>query len=397
MLTSSQKGELNQAVVSYLRTELGDSRLADEVASGLGVSQVSPEMEGRLEAKWTALVLLQRRLMDLEEQLSESKMNQSHPQVAKGSWLPSIARQVLQEHRKPVVSVAYHPKWDTVVSGDEEGMIKVWSAELGEREATIRAHTRAVTGLDFSSDGKVLASCSSDLSVRLWDTDSWNNMRTLQGHDHTVSSVKFINEDLLASCSRDCTIRLWQTNTGYCTQVLKVHTAWVRTLSVCSNGSAIISAGNDMVVRVTPLGTSPGKPLECMGHEHVIECSAIAPVTADQHLAKIEGLKSPVPSPLKFNYFATGDRNNKILIWNTRREKIKELVGHDNWVRDLVFHPDGRFLLSVSDDKTIRIWDLENGGKLLKTIKAHDHFVTSMAYGRKSLATGSVDTTVKIW
>lgn len=101
-------------------------------------------------------------------------------------------------------------------------------------------------------------------------------------------------------------------------------------------------------------------------------------------------------------------------------------IGHDNWVRALVFHPSGKFLLSASDDKTIRIWDLRIG-RCTRTVEAHEHFVTCMAWGRASagggvptadgaegaavngngqvvevkpvmvLATGSVDTLVKVW
>jgi len=37
-------------------------------------------------------------------------------------------------------------------------------------------------------------------------------------------------------------------------------------------------------------------------------------------------------------------------------------IGHDGWVNDLVFHPNGKYLLSASDDKSVRIWDLEKNG-----------------------------------
>ena len=53
----------------------------------------------------------------------------------------------------------------------------------------------------------------------------------------------------------------------------------------------------------------------------------------------------------------------------------------DNWVRALVFHPSGKFLLSASDDKTIRTWDLATG-RCLKVLEAHGHFVTTLAWGR---------------
>lgn len=86
-------------------------------------------------------------------------------------------------------------------------------------------------------------------------------------------------------------------------------------------------------------------------------------------------------------------------------------------MRALVFHPAGKHLLSASDDKTLRIWDLTNG-RCIKTIDAHGHFVTCLAWGRalmggseggdgkangsqeprriNVIATGSVDQTIKV-
>lgn len=52
-------------------------------------------------------------------------------------------------------------------------------------------------------------------------------------------------------------------------------------------------------------------------------------------------------------------------------------VGHDNWVRGLKFHPGGKFLISASDDKTLRVWDIANK-RNSKTLDAHQHFVTSL-------------------
>lgn len=53
------------------------------------------------------------------------------------------------------------------------------------------------------------------------------------------------------------------------------------------------------------------------------------------------------------------------------------LVGHDNWVRGVVFHPGGKYLISASDDRTIRVWDLRNK-RCTKTLYAHSHFCTSI-------------------
>jgi len=100
-------------------------------------------------------------------------------------------------------------------------------------------------------------------------------------------------------------------------------------------------------------------------------------------------------------------------------------AGHDNWVRAIAFHPGGKFLLSSSDDKTIRCWDLEQQGRCVRTIDdAHSHFISCLRWApnlahqsavpeqngmkgkddaakvngiRCVIASGSVDMDVKIW
>jgi platelet-activating factor acetylhydrolase IB subunit alpha len=53
------------------------------------------------------------------------------------------------------------------------------------------------------------------------------------------------------------------------------------------------------------------------------------------------------------------------------------LVGHDNWVRGVIFHPGGKFIVSASDDKSLRVWDTRNK-RCMKTLEAHQHFCTSL-------------------
>lgn len=79
-------------------------------------------------------------------------------------------------------------------------------------------------------------------------------------------------------------------------------------------------------------------------------------------------------------------------MWDVKVGKcVVTLLGHDNWVTDLCFHSNGRFLISVSDDKSMRVWDLLSGRCTRKLLNIHSHFCTSIAIKNRTIVTGSVD------
>jgi len=309
------------------------------------------------------------------------------------SWLPrSPARHTLQSHRDPITCVAFHPVFSSLASGSEDYTIKIWDWELGELERTVKGHTKAVLDVDFGGPrgGTLLASCSSDLTIKLWDpSDEYKNIRTLPGHDHSVSAVRFVpsgaagspsSGNLLVSASRDKSLRVWDVSTGYCVKTIRGHADWVRDVSPSFDGRWLLSAGNDQTARIWDAASGELKAT-LLGHDHVVECCVFAPPTSYGHLATLAGLKKPPIPSSSAEFIATGSRDKSVRIWDARGTLIKTLLGHDNWVRGLVFHPGGKYLLSVSDDKTLRCWDLSQEGKLVKTLDdAHGHFVSCIRW-----------------
>lgn len=310
------------------------------------------------------------------------------------SWLPKYPpRHSLESHRDTVNSVAFHPVFSSIASGSDDCTIKIWDWELGELEHTVKGHTRAVLDVDYGGPrgGTLLASCSSDMNIKLWDpADEYKNIRTLLGHDHSVSAVRFIAHEatgpastghLLVSASRDQTLRLWDYFTGHCVKILQDHTGWVRDVCPSRDARFLLSAGDDMTVRLWDISLpNPESKLAMLGHEHFIECCAFAPSASYQHFAHLTGLKPP-PVSSTAEFMATGSRDKTVRIWDAHGTCLVTLVGHDNWVRAVAFHPGGKYLLSVSDDKTLRCWDLTQGGKCVKTLSdAHERFITCMRW-----------------
>lgn len=395
----------HKSIVAYLAsTNLTSS--AQALRDELSIQDTFDEptrkkYEGLLEKKWTSVVRLQKKVMDLEARNAalQSEMDNATPtSLARRSqdptaWLPrSPARHTLQSHRSPITCVAFHPVFSSLASGSEDATIKIWDWELGELERTVKGHTKAVLDVDYGGPrgGTLLASCSSDLTVKLWDpSDEYKNIRTLPGHDHSVSAVRFIpsgaagaplSGNLLASASRDKTVRIWDVTTGYCVKTIRGHADWVRDVAPSFDGRWLLSVGHDQTARLWDASSGEAK-VTFVGHDHVIECCVFAPPSTYANMAALAGLKKPPPASSSAEFLATGARDKTIKLWDARGTLIKTLAGHDNWVRALVFHPGGRFLLSVSDDKTIRCWDLTQDCKCVKTLDdTHGHFVSSLRW-----------------
>ena len=102
--------------------------------------------------------------------------------------------------------------YSLLVTASEDGTLKVWDSESGALERTLKGHTSTVNDAAFDAAGAALASCSADMSVKLWDFAGGHDcLRTLRGHEHNVCGVCWLpSDDALVSASRDTTLRIWE-------------------------------------------------------------------------------------------------------------------------------------------------------------------------------------------
>jgi len=95
----------------------------------------------------------------------------------------------------------------------------------------------------------------------------------------------------------------------------------------------------------------------------------------------------------------SGSNDNTIRLWDvTTGQALRILEGHTETVSSVAFSPDGKTLVSGSYDNTIRVWDVTNG-QSLRTLVGHDDWVNSVAFSPdgKTLASGSSDATIRLW
>ncbi|KAF9361056.1 protein with putative role during mitosis [Mortierella sp. AD094] len=404
VLSERQRDELHKAILDYLsasgftesfQTFRNESRNQDFTP---GPKQ---KWSGLLEKKWTSVIRLQKKIMDLENKMTAMQEELSNAPVRKVTssvdWIPRPPeRWTLTGHRSPITRVTFHPVFSLIASASEDTTIRISDYETGEYERSLKGHTKAVQDLAFDTKGNFLVSCSNDLSIKVWDLQQdYKCVKTLFGHDHSVSSVAFMpSGDTIASASRDKTIKIWELATGYCVKTIVGHLEWVRFIQPSQDGRFLVSCSSDQTSRIWDISTGECKS-EFRGHDNVVECAAFAPIESYPFIKELIGIDPKVGAkdqPVPGQYTATGSRDKTIKLWDSTGQCIHTLIGHDNWVRGLVFHPSGKFLLSASDDKTMKIWDLK-AGRCMKTMEAHQHFVTCIAFNTTSpvVATGSVD------
>src|SRR5262249_10098556 len=98
-------------------------------------------------------------------------------------------------NRPPVVAISLDGRWLAYAAikgaGDRSKDLVVWDIEKGAVKHALTGHQDSVTDLAFSPDGKTLASCSEDATVKLWDVETGEGSTLNPDWDGTLRSVAF--------------------------------------------------------------------------------------------------------------------------------------------------------------------------------------------------------------
>jgi len=220
---------------------------------------------------------------------------------------------------------------------------------------TLTGHSNVIQSVAISADSALLASGSSDKTIKVWDLGTGELRDTLTGHSSCIFSLAISSDrQTLASCG-DKTTKIWNLKTGKLLRNLK-HLKSVGSVAISSEGQIFAIGGNKTIKLWNPhTGEWPRTLSEDLGYV----CSIA--ISSDGHT------------------LASGTNENTIKIWNLHTgQLLHTLTGHSDTVHSLAISPDGPTLVSGSFDKTVKMWDLSTAG-FIRTVFEQSRKVNSVA------------------
>eukprot|EP00993_Chasmostoma_nieuportense_P000186 NODE_116_length_3099_cov_33.815612_g109_i0.p1 GENE.NODE_116_length_3099_cov_33.815612_g109_i0~~NODE_116_length_3099_cov_33.815612_g109_i0.p1 ORF type:complete len:583 (-),score=122.06 NODE_116_length_3099_cov_33.815612_g109_i0:145-1893(-) len=300
---------------------------------------------------------------------------------------PTSCQTVLQGHTTNVKCLAFvGADHSMLASGSSDNTVRVWDLTphphtQGAAHITLTGHTSRVWEVACGPNTK-LASASGDGTVKVWDyRDSAAPLATYSGHQGDVYSVSYHpSSNKLGSGGYDATARLWDTQTGQ--EISKfTHTAPLTCIVFNQYGNSIITAAKDGNIRFCDLAFG----VETMTLQ--------SPAGAEISHIELD------PSGL---LLLASYRDSCNRLWDLRSTLClsQRFKGHRNTTKHFMkscFGPKGDVICSASEDGGVHMWG--KAGNSLAVLQGHQGpcFAVKWSPQQKLLASCGQDQTVRLW
>jgi WD40 repeat protein len=160
--------------------------------------------------------------------------------------------QTIENHADWVFGVAFSPDGKHLLTCSRDKTAKVWDLTTKESVLTFPDHQNNVYGVAMRADGKAGISAGEDNQLRFWNaTSDGKQIRASGGHSKAVLRVvSHPKQPIVATCSADTTVRLWNADNGQSLRTLSGHTDWVYALALSPDGNLVASGSWNGEVKV---------------------------------------------------------------------------------------------------------------------------------------------------
>jgi len=248
----------------------------------------------------------------------------------------------LTGHSGGVLRVAVSGDGRRAVSASHDRTLKVWDLEKGRELRTLTGHSDELRDVVVTEDGRLAVSASKDKTLKVWDLDTGGELCTLLGHSDGVLCVAVSADGKRAmSASSDRTLKVWDLEARRELGTLKSY-------SIEHVDGVVISADGSRAVSVS------GGTLKVWN----LECARELPAG---HSFNVHGVAASGDG--RWVVSASHDATLKVWDLETGRE-LRTLVGHSTSVWGVAVSSDGQRAVSACRDQMLKVWDLETGHQL---------------------------------
>jgi WD40 repeat protein len=355
-----------------------------------GVNSLSFSSDGSLLA--TGGLDKTARVWDVAEAVKRHRADRGNQAIV---FAPRV---VFEGNGQAVYSVALSPNGKKLVTGSQDGSVRLWDVPDRKPGTTLRVginkakklsgHGITVECVAFSSDGRRIASGSWDNTAKLYD-DVGKDIATLKGHNRGIMAMAFSAEgSTLVTVSGDHAapvsgeVRMWDAADGKDRGLIGKHTDMALGVSIPKDGNRVVTTGRDRAIRIWDT-------------QKRIEVKTIQPSGSTHDDPKI--VQALAYSADGFQLAVAGE-GGTIAIWDTKtRKRTAILEGHTDMVYALSWSNDGSRLASASGDRTAIIWDLSSAKPVRTWKHAGGVYAIAISPDGKTVATGGFDKIVRLW
>lgn len=290
-------------------------------------------------------------------------------------------------------AVSFDPMNSDIIAFTSTLSVKIYNTRIKKCIMTLDDRTGTHTCVEYSHDGKKILTTLGE-EIKIWDATNGDSLQILKGHDSWVTCAIFSKDDrYIISSSDDRTVKLWNIETGEC---LKTFTHMERVNSVCWGASKkyIVSASRENIF-IWDIDTGEISQTIEAGVSRDIDMTAYNDVNHVCFNSKENVLISSANSFIHFwdkdgqcdktitnssgpvnsfcishngLYVAASSYGNTVNIYEikTRLDPVKELGGETGTVTNAEYSPDGNLIYTSNyswngNKRSVYVWDANNG------------------------------------